>query len=196
MRWSRMGRAIGRPEIEQDAAPVRPGSRLSGGLSGPASSAVLNLEQARDLRALGHSYRDIRRKLGLTTSQLSHIRRALKRAKAAHTRLCRLKPDATERDLPIGQSVLPRGLRQHLTASGYRTLGDLADRLGDPEFAGLETLPGIGPHRARLVKGLLDHFGLLPGPDDLQAAVESLFPELQDEDPPEDAQSLKPELQR
>jgi len=145
--------------------------------------AVLNLEQARDLRASGHSYRDIRRKLALTVSQLGHIRRALKRAKAAQTRLHRIKPDATERDLPISQSVLPSGLRQRLTASGYRTLGDLADRLGDPDFPGLETLPGIGPHRALLIRSLLDHVGLLPGPADLQAAVECLFPEFQDDDP-------------
>lgn len=25
---------------------------------------------------------------------------------------------------------------------------------------------------------MLDHYGLLPGPDDLKAAIESLFPEL------------------
>ena len=42
---------------------------------------------------------------------------------------------------------------------------------------GLEAIPGIGPHRARLIKGLLDQFGLLPGPNNLQAAVEHLFPE-------------------
>jgi hypothetical protein len=104
----------------------------------------------------------------------------LTRAKSAQTRLRRIKPDATERDLPIGQSVLPSGLRQRLLAAGYRTFGDLADRLADPDFPGLETLPGIGPHRARLVKGLLDHVGLLPGPSDLQAAIECIFPEFQD----------------
>ena len=142
--------------------------------------AVQNLEEARGLRAAGTSYREIRRRLGLTAGQLGHIRRALKREKGARTRLRKAMPDATDRDLPVSQSVLPPGLRQRLTASGYRTLGDLADRLADPDFPGLETMPGIGPHRARLLKGLLDHFGLLPGPSDLQAAVERLFPEFRD----------------
>jgi len=139
--------------------------------------ANLNLEQARELRAGGAAYREIGRRLALTSSQLSHIRRKLKREKAARTRLRSADPRATDRDLPVGQSVLPAGLRKRLVASGYRTLGDLADRLADPDVPGLETLPGIGPHRARLVKALLDHFGLLPGPSDLQAAVERLFPE-------------------
>ncbi|GAA0296138.1 hypothetical protein GCM10009087_02360 [Sphingomonas oligophenolica] len=142
--------------------------------------ATLNLEQARELRAAGIAYRDIGRRLALTSSQLSHVRRKLKREKAARTRLRSTNPGATERDLPVSQSVLPAGLRKRLTASGYRTLGDLADRLADPDFPGLETMPGIGPHRARLVKALLDHFGLLPGPSDLQAAVEALFPEFGD----------------
>ncbi|MET0363447.1 MAG: hypothetical protein ABW169_02220 [Sphingobium sp.] len=145
--------------------------------------ARLNLEQARDLRAAGLSYREIRRRLALTPSQLGHIRRALSRAKAAQTRLHRVRPDATDRDLPITRSVLPSGLRQILTASGYRTLGDLAERMADPDCPGLETLAGIGPHRARLIKGLLDHFGLLPGSDDLQAEIESLFPEFLDDGP-------------
>jgi hypothetical protein len=142
-----------------------------------AAQASLNLEQARDLRARGHSYRDIRRELGITAHQLGHIRRALKREKASRTRLANAKPDATERDLPVRQSILPSGLRQLLVSSGYRTLGDLSDRVADPSLPGLESIPGIGPHRARLVTGLLDHFGLLPGPPDLQAAVERLFPE-------------------
>ena len=140
----------------------------------------MNLEQARDLRASGRSYREIRRQLGLTSGQLGHIRRALKREKAAMTRLRSAKSHATDRDLPVSQSVLPSGLRKSLTSSGYRTLGDLADRLADPDFPGLETMPGIGPHRARLVRGLLDHFDLLPGPSDLQAAIESVFPEFRD----------------
>jgi len=139
--------------------------------------AGVNLDDARGLRASGASYREIRRTLGLSSSQLGHIRRTLKREKAARTRLRTSKPDATDRDLPVSQSALPSGLRQRLTSSGYRTIGDLADRLADPDFAGLETMPGIGPHRARLVKGLLDQFGLLSGPSDLQAAVERLFPE-------------------
>jgi len=140
--------------------------------------ALLNLEQARMLRASGSSYRDIRRRLDLTSSQLSHIRRALKREKASRTRLRSAGTGATDRDLPVNQSVLPPGLRRLLSASGYRTLGDLADRLVDPDLPGLETMSGIGPHRARLVKGLLDHFGLLPGRSDLQAEIERLFPEL------------------
>ena len=140
--------------------------------------ALQNLEEARGLRAAGTPYREIRRKLGLSAGQLGHIRRALKREKGAWTRLHKAAPEATDRDLPVSQSILPSGLRKRLTASGYKTLGDLADRLADPDFPGLETMPGIGPHRARLVKGLLDHFGLLPGANDLQAAVERLFPEL------------------
>jgi hypothetical protein len=145
--------------------------------------ATMNLEQARGLRASGSSYREIRRRLGLTSSQLGHIRRMLKREKAARTRLRSTNRQATDRDLPISQSVLPPGLRQRLTSSGYRTLGDLADRLADPDSPGLETMPGIGAYKARLVKGVLDHFGLLPGPSDLQAAVERIFPELREEPP-------------
>lgn len=81
------------------------------------------------------------------------------------------------RDLPIRQSILPLGLRNILLSEGYRTLGDLSDRLADPDLPGLETIPGIGRHRAGLITGMLDHFGLLPGPADLQAEVERLFPE-------------------
>jgi len=144
-----------------------------------AEQAAQNLEQARELRTAGSSYREIARALGLTANQLGHIRRTLKRAKAAATRLRTAKPNATERDLPVGQSILPSGLRRRLTAAGYRTLGDLADRLADPELPGLETLTGIGPHRVRLVKGLLDQYGLLEGSSDLQGAIEHLFPEFQ-----------------
>jgi hypothetical protein len=86
-------------------------------------------------------------------------------------------PGATSRDLPVGQSGLPAGLRKTLTSSGYRTLGDLADRLSDRELPGLETLPGIGPHRMALVKRLLDYHGLLSGRSDLPAEIERLFPE-------------------
>jgi DNA-binding Lrp family transcriptional regulator len=142
-----------------------------------AAQASLNLEQARDLRARGQSYREIRRELGITAHQLSHIRRALKREKASRTRLANVEPSATERDLPVRQSVLPSGLRQLLIASGCLTLGDLSDRVSDPNLPGLETISGIGPHRAGLVTQLLDHYGLLPGPADLRAAVERLFPE-------------------
>jgi hypothetical protein len=141
------------------------------------AQASLNIEQARDLRSHGSTYREIRRQLGITACQLAHIRRALKREKAAHTKLTRTKPRATVRDLPVRQSVLPPGLRQALISAGFRTLGDLSDRLADPCLPGLESISGIGPHRARLVTGLLDHFGLLPGPANLQAEVERLFPE-------------------
>jgi len=133
------------------------------------------------MRAAGMAYRMIGRRLGLTSAQLGHVRRTLKREKAGRTRL--LKSGGRQGDdrcLTIGRSVLPAGLRQRLMASGYKTLGDLADRLADPEFPGLETMPGIGPHRARLVKRLLDHYGLLPGPTDLQAEIEALFPELRE----------------
>jgi hypothetical protein len=41
--------------------------------------AALNLEEARELRASGSSYRQIGRKLGLTSGQLGHIRRSLRR---------------------------------------------------------------------------------------------------------------------
>ena len=143
-----------------------------------AEQASLNVEQARELRAGGTPYRQIGRQLGLTSNQLSHVRRTLKREKASRTRLRSATPQATDRDLPISRSVLPSGLRQRLISSGYKTLGDLSDRLADPDFPGLETMPGIGPHRARLVKRVLDHFGLLPGPSDLQAEIEKLFPEL------------------
>lgn len=143
-----------------------------------AEQASLNVEQARELRAAGLSYRQVGRQLELTPAQLGHVRRTLKREKAGRTRLRKSGPQIDDRDLTIGRSVLPAGLRRRLAASGYRTLGDLSDRLADPDFPGLETMPGIGPHRARLVRRLLDHYGLLPGPGDLQAAVEELFPEL------------------
>ena len=142
--------------------------------------AALNLEEARMLRASGCSYRQIGRRLGLSSGQLGHIRRTLKREKAAGTRLRRSTPNATDRDLPVMQSALPSGLRKLLAASGYRTLGDLADRLDDPALPGLEALPGIGSHKAALVKRLLDHYGLLSGSDDLQSAIEQLFPDFAD----------------
>lgn len=145
-----------------------------------AEQASLNVEQARELRAAGLSYRMIGRRLGLSSAQLGHVRRTLKREKAGRTRLRASGMHTDDRNLTIGRSVLPAGLRQRLAASGYKTLGDLADRLADPDFPGLETMPGIGPHRARLVKRLLDHYGLLPGPSDLQASVEALFPELRE----------------
>lgn len=145
-----------------------------------AEQAALNVEEARALREAGLGYRDIRRRLGLSPGQLAHVRRALKREKAACTRLRKAGGGASYRDLPVSQSILPKGLRRSLTRSGFATLGDLADRIADPDLSGLEALAGIGPHRARLVKGLLDHFGLWPGPSDLQARIEQLFPEFRD----------------
>jgi len=143
-----------------------------------SQQAVLNLEEARALRAAGCTYRQIKRQLGLSPAQVGHIRRTLSREKAGATRLLRTTPGATDRDLPIGRSILPPGLRKQLAAAGYRTLGDLADRLADPDLPGLETMPGIGPHKAALVKRLLKHYALLDGSDDLQSEVEALFPEL------------------
>lgn len=140
--------------------------------------ATLNLEEARTLRASGHSYRQIKRRLELSPAQIGAIRKTLSREKAGNTRLLRTMPGATDRDRPVSQSILPPGLRKLLVAAGYRTLGDLADRVGDESLAGLEAMPGIGPHRAALVKRLLDHHGLLPGADDLQQAIEALFPDL------------------
>jgi hypothetical protein len=145
-----------------------------------SEQSAANLREARALRAAGRPYREIGRLLGLSSAQLGHIRRGLKREKAARTRLRAATPQASERDWPVGQSVLPSGLRKILTASGYRTLGDLAARLADPALPGLETLPGVGPHRARQVRELLDSLGLFEGPNDLQSAVEHLFPEFLD----------------
>ena len=169
-----------RVRLPSRAEPAKARSRghfAGGQMLSQSAQANLNLVRARSLRADGLSYREIRRELGITPNQLGHIRRALKREKAARTRLTRSTPSATARDLPVRLSVLPSGLRQILTASGYRTLGDLADRLADPDLPGLETITGIGPHRADLIAQLLDHFDLLPGPPDLRAAVERLFPE-------------------
>ncbi|MES2987740.1 MAG: hypothetical protein V4808_07530 [Pseudomonadota bacterium] len=144
----------------------------------PSQIATLNLEEARALRAAGRTYRQIGRQLKLSSGQLSHIRRTLKREKGALTRL-RRRPDALDRDLPVGQSILPAGLRKLLIAAGHRTLGDLADAVLDPD-RGLRTLPGIGPHRLELIQRLLDQYDLLPGADDLQAAIEALFPDFTD----------------
>lgn len=151
--------------------------------------ATCNLEDARDLRMAGHSYARIRQKLGLSASQISLIRRTLKRAKAAQTRLLKIRPDATVRDLPIGQSILPADLRKRLIAAGFHTLGDLTQRLADPCLPGLETLPAIGPYRVQLIKRMLAHFDLLPEANDLKAAIEALFPEWGDDD---DETSLVP----
>lgn len=144
-----------------------------------AEQAAYNLEQARQLRVAGCSYREIRQTLSLTASQLSRIRRILSRSKAAQTRLHNINPDATARDMPIMQAGLPVGLRQTLKKAGFHTLGDVADSLADPHFAGLENLPGIGAHRAQLIKRLLELSDLLPEQGDLQSAIEALFPEFQ-----------------
>jgi hypothetical protein len=144
-----------------------------------AEQAALNLEEARTLRAAGTPYRQIGRQLGITSAQLGHIRRALKREKAARTVLMKRTPDASDRDLPVSRSVLPPVLRQTLVKAGYRTLGDLADRFADPDLPGLSTMPGIGPHRTALVRRLLDLHGLIAGTDDLPAEIARLFPELE-----------------
>lgn len=148
-----------------------------------AEQAALNLQEARALRAAGTPYRQIGRALRLSAGQLGHIKRALKREKAGRTRLYGATPDADERDLLVSRSVLPMGLRRVLAAAGYKTLGDIADRIADPDRPGLETLPGVGPHRAAMVRNLLDHFGLRSGSSDLQAEIERLFPELSEGDP-------------
>jgi hypothetical protein len=140
--------------------------------------AHLNMQQARELRAAGITYREIARRLLLTSNQLRLIRKALSRSKAAQSRLHAADPHGTSHDLPIGRSILPSGLRERLREAGYRTLGDIAKSLEDPGFPGLETLPGIGPHRANMVRDLLAHFDLLAGPDDLRAKVEAIFPDL------------------
>lgn len=145
-----------------------------------AEQAALNVEQARDLRAGGASYRDIRRRLALSPAQLGHVRRTLKREKASATRLRNADPQASSRDLPVARAALPVGLRRCLTSAGYATLGALADRVDDRDAPSLATLPGIGPYRLRLVTRLLERYALLAGSDDLQAAVEQLFPELRD----------------
>ncbi|TPG49076.1 hypothetical protein [Sphingomonas glacialis] len=140
----------------------------------------VNLAAARALRAEGVAYREIGRRLGLTTSQLGHIRRTLKREKAGQTRLQTTMPGATARDLSVGRSALPAGLRRILMTAGYRTLGALADRVADVDQPGLESMPGLGPFRMGLIRAVLDQFGLNAGPSDLQAEVEKLFPDLRD----------------
>jgi hypothetical protein len=149
-------------------------------MTSQSEQVAANVAEARRLRDSGHSYREIRRQLALTQGQLGTIKRALKREKAGRTRLHKGNPHATERDLSVGASALPSGLRKQLVASGYRTLGDLADRIADRDRPGLETVPGIGPHRTRLVELLLDQFGLRAGSNELQAEIEALFPELRE----------------
>ncbi|WP_010186038.1 hypothetical protein [Sphingomonas sp. PAMC 26605] len=146
----------------------------------PLEQVSINLAAARALRAEAMPYRAIGRRLGLTTSQLGHIRRTLKREKAGQTRLQTTMPGATARDLPVGRSALPAGLRNILMRAGYRTLGALADRIADPDQSGLESIPGVGPFRTRLICAVLDQFGLNAGPADLRGEIEKLFPELRD----------------
>lgn len=140
--------------------------------------ARANLDHARALREAGRSYRQIGRQLRLTSAQLCHIRKILKREKGAATRLRQQNPNAGPRDMTVNASDLPPSLRRLLTAAGYRTLSDLADRLADPELPGFEAIPGIGPTKADMVHRLLDRHGLRAGPSDLKAEVEALFPEL------------------
>lgn len=139
--------------------------------------ARANLDAARRLREAGRTYRQIRRQLGLTPAQIQRIKRELAREKGAVTRLRQRRPTAEPRDFTVNACSLPPGVRQLLIAAGYRTLGDLADRLADPDLPGLEAIAGIGPTKAEMVHHLLDRHGLLPGPSDLQSKVEALFPE-------------------
>ncbi len=144
-----------------------------------AKGIISNIEQARSMRASGLSYRAIRVELGVGASQLRNIRRGLRREKAGYSILKLRAADASNRDLPVKCSVLPAGLRKALLTSKIcHTLGDLADRLADPKFPGLETLPGIGPHRSALVKRLLNELCVRPACFDLRDEVELTFPEL------------------
>lgn len=140
--------------------------------------ARINLNATRRLRAAGHTYWQIKRELRLTSAQLRRIRRELGREKGAITRLRKRLPKAGPRDFSVNAASLPRDLRTRLIGAGYRTLGDLADRIADPDLPRLETIAGIGPSRAELVHDLLDYYGLRAGSDDLQSEIEALFPEL------------------
>lgn len=143
-----------------------------------------NLDEARRLRAAGIAYRVIARRLRLSPSQTAHIKRNLKREKAARTRLRNARPDADDRGLPVSQAALPPELRQLLQKAGYVTLGDIAESLSDPDRPPLRTLLGIGPHRERRVQSLLDQLGMLPErPSDLRSQIEQLFPEFSDAHP-------------
>lgn len=142
--------------------------------------ARANLAAARRLREAGRSYRQIRRELGLTPAQIGRIKRELGREKGALTRLRQRRPDVEPRDYSVNASSLPPTLRRLLVAAGYRTLGDLADRLSDPDAARLETIAGIGPTKADMIRDLLDRHALLAGSDDLQSKIEALFPEMKD----------------
>lgn len=146
----------------------------------PLEQVSANLAAARALRAEAVPYREIGRRLGLTTSQLGHIRRTLKREKGGRTRLLTTMPGATARDLLVSRSALPAGLRRILLDAGFRTLGDLADRIADADQPPLESLPRLGPIRVRIIRNLLDEFALRAGSSDLQAEIEMLFPELRD----------------
>lgn len=160
------------------AGPLR---KRTDGITSVSEQASLNLQDARELRAAGLTYRQVGRSLKLSGAQIRHIRKALSREKAARTVLGRGGVDVTERDLPVGRSVLPIGLRRILIAAGYRTLGDLSDILADPDFRGFAAIPGIGPHRARLIDRMLAHAGLSPEVEDLKASVRHIFPEFGDD---------------
>jgi hypothetical protein len=86
--------------------------------------------------------------------------------------------NTTVRDFPIAQTILPQGLRSVLQSAGLLTLGDLTDRILDRERTPIEAIAGIGPYRASLIRRLLDHHELLPGAEDLKAAVADIFPDL------------------
>lgn len=146
---------------------------------GQFERAVLNTNEARRLRASGFSYCQIKLELGIGSRQLCRIRAKLRREKAVSTVRCLTVPCATNRDLPISCSALPPKVRKILTSGGvYHTLGDLADRLTDRRFKGLEGMPGIGPYRAALVSGLLDRLDVRSLASELKSDVELVFPGL------------------
>ena len=106
-----------------------------------AQQARANLERARELRAAGRTYRQIRRQLGLTSSQICRIRRTLKREKAGLTRLSLLNPKATPHELSVGACELPPALC-HAAADHGRLLADtlfgIEDEAGDLLQAGID----------------------------------------------------------
>lgn len=140
-----------------------------------------NLLRASELREQGLSYRQIRRALRLSRGQASHIKRTLVRQLREATRLRRLVAKGSARDVPVKSSGLPPSLRSRLVGAGYATLGDIVDALDDPDRPGPASIPGIGPAALTRIHELLARVGLYAAAgEDLQARVETLFPELRD----------------
>lgn len=139
----------------------------------------VNLTRARELREQGHSYRQIRRALRLSRGQASHIKRTLVRQLREANRLRRLMASGSARDVPVRSSGLPPSLRSRLLAAGYASLGDIVDSLDDPNRPGPASVPGIGPVALKRINDLLASVGLYAAAgEDLQATIETLFPEL------------------